>query len=91
MTGGSLPEVALEIINQADTVFLAARHLAHNTTEINDMDVNHRGGNPGFVRVEDDGRTLILPNYSGNLFYSTLGSFESDRISLVSHLKFSDL
>jgi uncharacterized protein len=81
MTGGSLPQEALEIIEQADTVFLAARHLAHNAKEINDMDVNHRGGNPGFVRVETDGRTLILPDYSGNLFYSTLGSIESDRLA----------
>jgi HKD family nuclease len=35
----------------------------------------------GYVRVEEDGRTLILPDYSGNLFYTTLGSIESDRNS----------
>ena len=29
--------------------------------------------------MEEDGRTLILPDYSGNRFYSTLGSIESDR------------
>jgi hypothetical protein len=34
----------------------------------------------GFVRVEEDGRTLVLPDYSGNLFYQTLGSIESDRM-----------
>jgi hypothetical protein len=34
----------------------------------------------GFVRVEEDRRTLILPDYSGNLFYQTLGSIESDRM-----------
>jgi uncharacterized protein len=38
----------------------------------------------GFIRVEEDGRTLILPDYSGNLFYSTLGAIESDRISSLS-------
>lgn len=47
MTGGSLPREALEIIEQCDTVFLAARHLAANPEEIDDMDVNHRGGKPG--------------------------------------------
>lgn len=36
----------------------------------------------GFIRVEEDGRTIVLPDYSGNLFYSTLGSIESDRITL---------
>jgi uncharacterized protein len=28
--------------------------------------------------VEADGRSLILPDYSGNLFYTTLGDIESD-------------
>jgi uncharacterized protein len=35
--------------------------------------------------VEEDGRTVILPDYSGNLFYSTLGSIESDRKSSLNH------
>jgi hypothetical protein len=47
MTGGSLPKEALEIIDQADSVLLAARHLAANSTEIDDMDANNRGGKPG--------------------------------------------
>ena len=47
MTGGSLPKEALEIIEQADTVFLAARHLAVDSEETDSMDVNHRGGRPG--------------------------------------------
>jgi uncharacterized protein len=90
MADGRLPQDALDTIDQADAVFLAARHLAGNPKEIDDMDLNHRGGKPGlldvvlylmagFVRVEPDGRTLILPDYSGNRFYSTLGSIESDR------------
>jgi uncharacterized protein len=93
MTSGSLPREALEIIEQCDTAFLAARHLAAASGEKDDMDVNHRGGKPGnsfskvtsnytgFIRVEEDGRTIVLPDYSGNLFYSTLGSIESDRIA----------
>jgi len=47
MTGGSLPREALETIEQCDGVFLAARHLAANSKEHDDMDVNHRGGKPG--------------------------------------------
>jgi hypothetical protein len=47
MTGGSLPKDALEVIEQADSVLLAARHLAANSNEIDDMDVNNRGGKPG--------------------------------------------
>jgi uncharacterized protein len=92
MTTGSLPQEALDTIGQCDTVFMAARHLAANPSEVDDIDVNHRGGKAGlsrsrkslivgFVRIEDDGRTLVLPDYSGNLFYQTLGSIESDRMS----------
>jgi len=47
MSSGSLPQEALDIIEQSDAVFLAARHLAANPGEIDDMDVNHRGGKPG--------------------------------------------
>lgn len=40
------------------------------------MDVNHRGGPPGFVRVLTDksSTTLIWPEYSGNRLYQTLGN-----------------
>jgi len=50
MTEGSLPREALEIIEQCDGVFLAARHLAAEPKEVDDMDLNHRGGKPGTNR-----------------------------------------
>jgi hypothetical protein len=53
MTGESLPREALEIIEQCDTVFLAARHLAADPKEVDDMDVNHRGGKPGMSLIHD--------------------------------------
>jgi uncharacterized protein len=92
MTTGSLPKEALDTIEQCDSIFMAARHFAANPSEMDDVDVNHRGGKAGlsrsrrmftvgFVRVEEDGRTIVLPDYSGNLFYQTLGSIESDRKS----------
>ena len=33
----------------------------------------HRGGNPGFIEIMDDGR-LRIPDYFGNSIYSTLGN-----------------
>lgn len=36
------------------------------------VDVSHRGGKPGFVRV--DGDTLTIPDFSGNRFFNTLGN-----------------
>jgi hypothetical protein len=47
MTTGSLPKEALDTIEQCDSVFMAARHLAATPTEIDDIDVNHRGGKTG--------------------------------------------
>ena len=37
------------------------------------VDVSHRGGPAGFVRVADDG-TLTVPDYAGNRFFNTLGN-----------------
>lgn len=36
------------------------------------VDVSHRGGRPGFVRV--DGDRLTIPDFSGNLHFNTLGN-----------------
>lgn len=38
------------------------------------VDVSHRGGRPGFVRVDADG-SLLVPEFAGNLFFNTLGNF----------------
>jgi len=36
--------------------------------------MNHRGGLPGFVRVRpSDGRTVVLPDFSGKLSYAYFG------------------
>ncbi|HEY4349790.1 MAG TPA: pyridoxamine 5'-phosphate oxidase family protein [Paraburkholderia sp.] len=38
-----------------------------------EVDVSHRGGNTGFVRIGADG-TLTIPDFAGNLFFATLGN-----------------
>jgi predicted pyridoxine 5'-phosphate oxidase superfamily flavin-nucleotide-binding protein len=40
------------------------------------LDMSHRGGRPGFVRV--DGGTLVIPDFKGNRFFNTLGNFVGD-------------
>lgn len=39
----------------------------------NQVDASHRGGKPGFVRMDEDG-TLTIPDFNGNLFFNTLGN-----------------
>lgn len=47
------------------------------------VDVSHRGGPPGFVRVDDE-HTLSVPDFVGNSYYNTLGNFCSTRASACS-------
>ena len=37
------------------------------------VDASHRGGEPGFVRIEDE-RTLVVPDFVGNSAFNTLGN-----------------
>ena len=36
------------------------------------MDISHRGGRPGFVRV--DGDVLTIPDFRGNRYFNTLSN-----------------
>lgn len=44
-----------------------------NTPDHTGVDVSHRGGRSGFVRVE--GNSLLVPDFAGNNFFNTLGNF----------------
>lgn len=56
------------LITNADMFFISS-----TTTE--DMDTNHRGGPPGFVRILSD-TEIVYPEYSGNRLYQTLGNLQ---------------
>jgi ferredoxin-NADP reductase/predicted pyridoxine 5'-phosphate oxidase superfamily flavin-nucleotide-binding protein len=60
-----------ELIARADTFFIASANLDEGTGK--GGDVSHRGGRPGFVRIDDD-RTLTSPEFVGNFFFNTLGN-----------------
>ncbi len=68
--GAALSPQARDLVRRADTLFIASEHGS-------DVDVSHRGGKPGFVRLSDDG-TLTLPDFSGNNFFMTLGNLHED-------------
>lgn len=61
-----------ELIRTADTFFVASYfdHDEHSRS----VDVSHRGGRAGFVKV--DGNRLTIPDYAGNLFFNTLGNLK---------------
>ncbi|MDM0028641.1 pyridoxamine 5'-phosphate oxidase family protein [Variovorax saccharolyticus] len=65
---------ARRVIEAADTFFIATSHPAAGSAGVaQGVDVSHRGGRPGFVRVADDG-SLTVPDFAGNSFFNTLGN-----------------
>ncbi|UTW44981.1 pyridoxamine 5'-phosphate oxidase family protein [bacterium SCSIO 12696] len=64
------------LIEGADTFFITSRTKAFNQNASSGIDASHRGGKPGFVRV--DGSKLYFPDFSGNNFFNTLGNIQSD-------------
>ncbi|MBP0492659.1 pyridoxamine 5'-phosphate oxidase family protein [Pararoseomonas indoligenes] len=62
---------ARAIISGADTFYVATyADIAGGERQV---DVSHRGGRPGFVRIDADGR-LTVPDFAGNRFFNTLGN-----------------
>jgi len=66
-----------ELIASADTFFIASANTADDAGFGRGADVSHRGGKPGFIRI-DDNRTLTTPDFSGNLFFNTIGNLLRD-------------
>ena len=71
----ALDEAAVALVRRADTFFIASAHpkAAEGDAAEHGVDVSHRGGKPGFVRV-DGGRVLTVPDFTGNSFFNTLGN-----------------
>ncbi|KAK2761759.1 hypothetical protein FQN54_001587 [Arachnomyces sp. PD_36] len=69
-----LPQGAIDLLNNADTLFLSSSH------QNLDMDTNIRGGPRGFIRIlsnDPSGTVLVYPEYSGNRLYQTLGNLQT--------------
>lgn len=71
------------LIAAADTFFIATAYSGNSVDEPatapgsadrqHGVDVSHRGGKPGFVRI-DDAMTLTVPDFVGNFFFNTIGN-----------------
>ncbi len=72
---------ARALIEGADTFFVASRSRA-GIEACGGLDISHRGGRPGFVRV--DGNALTIPDYPGNRYFNTFGNLLGEpRASLL--------
>ncbi len=69
-----LDREAAAAIGRADTFFVASA--ARTDEPTGGVDVSHRGGPSGFVRV--DGDVLTIPDFAGNRYFNTLGNLVSE-------------
>lgn len=62
---------ARQLIAAADTFFMASA-AGTDAGAAAGIDMSHRGGRPGFVRIDDD--ALTVPDFAGNSYFNTLGN-----------------
>ena len=72
---GAADDRVRALIQNADTLFVAS--YVENETRHRQVDVSHRGGKPGFARINADG-VITIPDFAGNRFFNTLGNFLSN-------------
>ncbi len=72
----NLDDAAIQLIRNSDTFFVASQTLSDEGVSAG-ADVSHRGGKPGFVKVEQNlGQYMLtIPDYPGNNHFNTLGNF----------------
>eukprot|EP00760_Papus_ankaliazontas_P034374 PhM_4_TR7159/c0_g1_i1/m.21778 len=78
-----------DVINRCSTTYLSTRHISNEDTSAHDVGINHRGGPKGFVRVWDTEvhdasvaattkvQHLVLPDFSGNRLFQSLGNIQN--------------
>jgi hypothetical protein len=79
----TLGDAESAMVAAADTFFIATAYQSEVAGSASGVDVSHRGGKPGFVRI-DDPQTLTIPDFSGNFHFNTFGNLElNPRAGLV--------
>ncbi|MED7827107.1 pyridoxamine 5'-phosphate oxidase family protein [Streptomyces chiangmaiensis] len=78
---GALEDEHIELIRSADTFFLGTAHPTRGA------DASHKGGRPGFVRVE--GREIWWPDYAGNNLFNSLGNITVDPATALLFIDFT--
>lgn len=74
--GPELPARARTMLAESGTLFVASASGATVHGLAAGLDISHRGGPPGFARL--DGDVLTVPDYNGNRYYNTLGNFVAE-------------
>lgn len=86
-TLAGLDSQARALISTADTFFVATSS-GQSGERPGGVDMSHRGGAPGFVKV--DGDALICPDYAGNRYFNTLGNMLLEPRAALLFIDFSN-
>ena len=78
---GQLDLAAASLVRGADTFFIATAvpPAQLGASAAHGVDVSHRGGKPGFVRLQrgaDGVDVLTVPDFAGNQMFNTLGNLQ---------------
>ncbi|WP_324282261.1 pyridoxamine 5'-phosphate oxidase family protein [Cyanobacterium aponinum UTEX 3221] len=63
------------MISNADTFFIATAYQNPSAGKTSGVDVSHRGGKTGFVKINDE-KILTIPDFAGNCHFNTFGNIE---------------
>jgi len=80
--GAALGDADVALVRNADTFLLGTTHPDRGS------DASHRGGAPGFVRVEN-AHELWWPDYPGNNLFNSLGNIAVDPAAALLFLDFA--
>lgn len=67
-----LPADALRLIARCETMFVASASGSAAQPHARGLDISHRGGEAGFLRLA--GNVITVPDYAGNRYFNTLGN-----------------
>jgi uncharacterized protein len=79
-SGNTMRPTDIRLVEAADTFFLGTTHATAGS------DASHRGGRPGFVRV--DAGHLWWPDYPGNNMFNSLGNLAADPTAALLFIDF---
>ena len=75
--GTALGKEEKDLMLSAHTFFITTQ------TKKGDIESSHRGGDPGFIEIDDNG-IIRVPDYLGNSMFSTLGNiYENPKAALL--------
>jgi len=75
-----LSDMAADLVARSDTFFIASAAPDTGSDAAHGVDISHRGGRPGFVRIERSasGTVLSFPDFRGNFYFNTLGNIAAN-------------